>query len=303
MRALAIEAMGAITAVGDNLPLSVASIYTNARRYQALATVGADGRAVIGAPTLIGDDVQGVDRLRVLAMLALRECGAGGRDGSGIARGGVPASPRSVRLPMIVCAPALEPFGCDAEWLLQRLVDDADLPIDRDASRVFASGRGELSWVRSSWWSGCCCCRSGRLAICSGSIRWSLRSGWWARWRRGGWPARAMSTGFVPGEAAAALRLSLRTQGDDDDGWPAIITGWGRGVGGGARARLFGGGAVGGGRPRARRRGASGRGAGRRLSRWLRRLGAAGRAGAGRPEVSAVAGAAGAAVRAGDLDR
>jgi 3-oxoacyl-[acyl-carrier-protein] synthase-1 len=43
-------------------------------------------------------------------------------------------------------------------------------------------------------------------------------------------------TGFVPGEAAAAVRLSLRMQDDtdDDDGWPAIITGWGRGVGGGA---------------------------------------------------------------------
>ena len=50
-----------------------------------------------------------------------------------------------VQLPLIVCARALEPFGCDADWLLQRMSDAADLPIDREASRVLASGRAELS--------------------------------------------------------------------------------------------------------------------------------------------------------------
>ncbi len=231
---LGVEAMGAITPVGDNLPLSAASIYTNARRYQALATVGVDGRAVIGAPTLIGDDVQGVDRLRVLAMLALQECGVRGGEMDPESRGAasLPVS-APLPLPLIVCAPALELFGCDADWLLRRMAEDADLPIDRDASRVLASGRGDLSGALDvvarllllREWPACLLLGVDSLVASERLVR-EVASG------RVAGPRNV--TGFVPGEAAAAVRLSLRGQGDtdDDDGCPAIIAGRGHCVGG-----------------------------------------------------------------------
>jgi 3-oxoacyl-[acyl-carrier-protein] synthase-1 len=202
---LAIEAMGAITAVGDNLPLSVASIYTQARHCEALASLGPDGRAVIGAPTLIGDDVRGADRLCVMALMALRECAAEWME---------------PRLPMIVCAPPLDLFERDAAWLLRRLFDDAELPLDRDASRVVETGRGatldalELAaqMLGSQEWPACILLGVDSLIVPARLAR-EVAAG------RVAGPRNA--TGFVPGEGAAALLLSLHT----DDGCPAIIAG------------------------------------------------------------------------------
>ncbi len=215
MRAIAIEAMGAITAVGDNLALSVASIYTSGRRCQALPTLGADGRPVIGAPAMIGDDIHGIDRLRVLALMALQDC----------------LGDRLLHppLPVIVCAPALEPFGRDASWLLQRLLDDADLAFDPEGSRIIASGRGTLldalalaeQRLSSQEWPACFLVGVDSL-VAPARLAREVEAG------RVAGPGNA--TGFIPGEAGAALLLSLRA----DAGSAAIIAGVGRCDGGAA---------------------------------------------------------------------
>ena len=214
MRVIAIEAMGAITAVGDNLPVSVASIYTSGRRCQALAALGADGRPVIGAPAMIGDDVRGIDRLRVLALMAIQEC-------IGDQLGVQPP------LPVVVCAPVLEPFGREASWLLQRLLDDADLALDPDGSRIIAGGRGVLpdalalveQRLVSQEWPACFLVGVDSL-VATARLAREVAAG------RVAGPSNA--TGFIPGEAGAALLLSLRA----DAGSAAIIAGVGRCEGG-----------------------------------------------------------------------
>jgi 3-oxoacyl-[acyl-carrier-protein] synthase-1 len=212
--AIAIEAMGGITAVGDNLPLSVASIYTSGRRCEALAALGADGRPVIGAPAMIGDDVRGIDRLRVLALMALQECL------------GEPLEPQPA-LPVVVCAPLLEPFGRDASWFLQRLLDDADLALDPAGSRIIAGGRGTLldalalaeQLLSSQEWPACFLIGVDSL-IAPARLAREVEAG------RVAGPGNA--TGFIPGEAAAAVLLSLRA----DAGGAATIRGIGRCDGG-----------------------------------------------------------------------
>src|SRR5256885_1241321 len=119
--------MGAVTAVGDNLPLSVAAIYTHAQRFENLGPLAADGQPVVGARAPIGAELEGVDRLRALALLALRECGARLPD---------------VRVPLGICAPVLGAFGSDAGCFLRQVVADSGLPVDVDASRVIEAGRG-----------------------------------------------------------------------------------------------------------------------------------------------------------------
>jgi len=212
--AIAIEAMGAITAVGDNLALSVASIYTSGRRCEALAALGADGRPVIGAPAMIGDDVRGIDRLRVLALMAVQEC-LGDQ---------LEAQPP---LPVVVCAPVLEPFGRDASWFLQRMLDDADPALDSEGSRVIAGGRGVLpdalvlaeQRLVSQEWPACLLVGVDSL-VAPARLAREVEAG------RVAGPGNA--TGFIPGEAAAALLLSLRA----DAGSAAIIAGVGRCEGG-----------------------------------------------------------------------
>jgi len=206
--------MGAITAVGDNLPLSVASIYTSGRRCQALAALGVDGRPVIGAPATIGDDVRGIDRLRVLALMALQECL------------GEPLEPPP-SLPVVVCAPVLEPFGRDASWFLQRLLDDADLAFDPAGSRIIAGGRGTLldalglaeQLLSSQEWPACFLIGVDSL-IAPARLAGEVEAG------RVAGPGNA--TGFIPGEAAAVVLVSLRA----DAGSAAIISGVGRCDGG-----------------------------------------------------------------------
>jgi 3-oxoacyl-[acyl-carrier-protein] synthase-1 len=205
--------MGAVTAVGDNLPLSVAAIYTSGRRCEALTTLGADGRPVIGAPAAIGDDVRGIDRLRVLALMALQEC-LGDRF-------------EQPPLPAVVCTPSLDPFGCEPRWFLERLLDDADLALDPRGSRIIARGRGTLldalavaeQLLLTHEWPACLLIGVDSL-IAPARLACEVEAG------RVAGPGNA--TGFIPGEAGAAVMLSLRA----DAGSAAIIAGDGRCDGG-----------------------------------------------------------------------
>jgi 3-oxoacyl-[acyl-carrier-protein] synthase-1 len=189
----------------------VASIYTNGQRFETLKTIGADGRPVVGAPAMIDGAVQGADRLRVLALRALQECAAGLREPP---------------LPVLVCAPPLEGFARDAR-LLDRLLDGTGLAVDRPASRVLAPGRGTTndalalagSLLLSEVWPAC-------LLVAVDSLIAPPRL---SREVAAGRVAGAQNpTGFVPGEAGAALLLSLRPE----IGCAAIIAGGGHCAGG-----------------------------------------------------------------------
>jgi 3-oxoacyl-[acyl-carrier-protein] synthase-1 len=190
---LAIRAMGAVTAVGDNLPLTVAAIYTHAQRFETLGEAGADGQRVVGARAPIGADLMGIDRLRGLALLALRECAA---------------HLGETRVPLVICAPPLVAFGHDASWFLRQVIADSQLPIDLDASQVI-EGRGShvrglaiaARLVSSESWPACLLLAVDSL-ITAARVARDLAAGRIA--------GDNNPTGFVPGEAGAALLLSAR---------------------------------------------------------------------------------------------
>jgi len=195
---LAIRGMGAVTAVGDNLALSVASIYTHAQRFEVLEVTADDGRRVVGAMAPLGAEIQGAERLRLLALLALRECGAP-----------LGSDPVPVPVPLIVCAPALATLGRDAGWLLQRVIADSALPLDAGASAVLELGRDGTPQalalarrlVSSRAWPACVVLAVDSLVL-PARLAPELAAGRVAGTRN--------PTGFVPGEAAAALLLTAR---------------------------------------------------------------------------------------------
>jgi len=189
---LGISAMGAVTAVGDNLPLSVASIYTHAQRFENLGPLAADGQPVVGARAPIGAELAGVDRLRALALLALRECGA--------RLGGA-------RVPLVICAPALGAFGSDAGTFLRQVIADSELPIDAGASRVLEEGRGAhvralaiaARLISVEAWPACLLLGVDSLITPERVAREAAA---------GRIASERTPTGFVPGEAGAALWLA-----------------------------------------------------------------------------------------------
>jgi hypothetical protein len=73
---LAIRAVGAVTAVGEDAPATVGSIYTEAQISGTLPAKHRDGRRVVGAATPIGHEIEGAERIFMLAGLAFREATA-----------------------------------------------------------------------------------------------------------------------------------------------------------------------------------------------------------------------------------
>jgi len=71
--ALAITAVGSVTAVGEDAPATVGSIFTQAQVFGTLPAKRRDGRPVIGAATPIGHGTEGADRILMLASLAFHE--------------------------------------------------------------------------------------------------------------------------------------------------------------------------------------------------------------------------------------
>jgi 3-oxoacyl-[acyl-carrier-protein] synthase-1 len=163
---------------------------------------------VVGAPAPLGAQVVGAERVRLLALLALRECGA--RLGT------------TDPVPLIVCAPALGSLGCDADWLLQRLIADCGLPVEASASVVLELGRDgtpqALALARrllsSRVWPACVVLAVDSLVV-PARLASEVAAGRVAGTRN--------PTGFVPGEAAAALVLATRAA----PGAAAVIAGTG----------------------------------------------------------------------------
>jgi 3-oxoacyl-[acyl-carrier-protein] synthase I len=124
--ALAIEAIGAFTAVGKNGPETMGSLLSRVQLFDDLDLKGATGEPMTGAMTPIPKRVTGVERLFALAFYAVEDCVAA-------------APPSHRRLPLILSTPVLDDDQATA--LLSSLAAEASLQIDLPSSRVIARGR------------------------------------------------------------------------------------------------------------------------------------------------------------------
>jgi hypothetical protein len=127
---LAINGVGACTAVGEDAPITVASLYTNVQLLDDLPVEGADGEPVSGAVVPLPTDLTGADRLLALGMFAAREATASVAADTDIA--------------LVVCAPPLDDFGVAPDQFLERLAIEASISLDTRWSRAFATGPSGL---------------------------------------------------------------------------------------------------------------------------------------------------------------
>jgi 3-oxoacyl-[acyl-carrier-protein] synthase-1 len=191
---LAIEAVGAITPVGEDAPATVGSIFTEVRAFDPLPIEGADGRLVTGAATPIPHAVNGLDRLVMLGAFALRESTLG------LAKG--------TEIGLVVCAPAEKDeaglVGQTASFLA-RLAAEADVATAPKASRVFSSGRNAT--LEALVFAQAALRLQDVPAVCLLGVDSLVTK---ARLTRMVRSAVAGAEPIVPGEAAAAILLNRR---------------------------------------------------------------------------------------------
>jgi hypothetical protein len=195
MTALGIAAVGAMTAVGEDAPATVGSIFTEAEAFKRLAVAGRESLA--GALTPIAGDVKGTDRLAALGAFVLKEA----------TQEMVPGT----EIGLVVCTSSDgikdEPDG--ETRFLARLASDACVLVDKRASRVFFGGAtatvDALSFARKALGS------PDLAAVCVlgvDSLSTQPRLGKLLREKS------SQAERFVPGEAAAALLLTRRLGSD-----------------------------------------------------------------------------------------
>ena len=191
MSVLSIEAVGAITPVGEDAPATVGSIFAEAQALEASPAKGADERPV-GTATPIPATVKGIDRLVALGGFALREAT------SGLAKG--------TEIGLVACVPSEkdEPeLVGQAASLLSRLAAEADLAVAAKVSRVFGAGPNAI--VEALLYARATLQAQSLSAICVLGVD-SLVSTSRRTLRDGSVPVES----FVPGEAAAAILLDVR---------------------------------------------------------------------------------------------
>ena len=198
MTALGIRAVGAVTAVGEDAPATVGSIFTDAQAFDPLAIKMANGRPVIGAATPIPADVKGIDRLVMLGTYALREAAGGLTQGTEIG--------------LAVCAPSEqdeEDLDGQAPAFLTRLAAEAGVILAPKVSRVFSSGCkatiGALVFAQTMLRSrdlAAVCVLGVDSLVTKARLGKLLRSN------------SAPMERFVPGEGSAAILLSRRLASD-----------------------------------------------------------------------------------------
>lgn len=180
MISLAINGVGACTAVGEDAPMTVASIYTDVQLLDDLPAEGPDGEPVSGAIVPLPSTITGVDRLVALGMFAAREAALSVAADTDVA--------------LVVCAPPLDQFGVTPEHFLERIAIEASLSVDTRWSRVFATGRSAildaLPFVAEAMQPGQAraCCLMGVDSLVAGPRM-----------------DQAIGKGLIPGEGAAAV--------------------------------------------------------------------------------------------------
>ena len=193
MSALAVEAVAAITPVGEDAPATVGSIFTEVQVLEMSSAKGADERPV-GAATPIPATVKGVDRLVALGGFALREAALG------LAKG--------TEIGLVACVPSEkdEPgLVAQASSFLSRLAAESDLAMAPKAGRVFGAGPSAI--IEALLYARATLQMRDLSAVFVLGVD-SLVSAFRQRkaLRDGSVPVE----GLVPGEAAAAILLSGR---------------------------------------------------------------------------------------------
>jgi 3-oxoacyl-[acyl-carrier-protein] synthase I len=190
---LAIEALGTFTSVGTDVQMTMASLLSQFQSFDDLDVRGSDGEALSGALTPLAAGLAGVDRLGALGLLALREC--------------VGESTQRQSVPLLVSAPEGVDLGGTPADLLDRILADASLPIDRQQSRVLGGGG---TGVVDALLAARVLLEQGQAPACYLLAVDSLATG--DRPRRLLAEGKLLdgnnSNGFIPGEAAVALRLA-----------------------------------------------------------------------------------------------
>lgn len=196
MSALHIQAVGAFAATGGNAAAVMGGILTGFQLFDDLELDGPDGEPLGGGITPVPRSMAGTKRLSALGFLALAECAENARH--------APA-------PLIVISPPEAEMGDDPESLVDAIIQsDATLPVERGASRVIPRGREAIAEAltvaeqllqRGPWEE---CYVVGVDSLIAGKRLQALV-------RQGLVLHRKNPDGFVPGEAAAALRVSRRS--------------------------------------------------------------------------------------------
>jgi hypothetical protein len=127
MSALAVAGIGAFTSVGTNTPTTMAALLNNVQLFDGWSGLGPSGAEATVAACPIPRNVDGLSRLSAMAAFALAESAGG-------------LAP-SARLPAVVCSAWPEESGVDSKKLLEAIVGERALPIDRKSSSVVARGR------------------------------------------------------------------------------------------------------------------------------------------------------------------
>jgi hypothetical protein len=191
--ALAIEAVGAITPVGEDAAATVGSIFTDVQALEASPVADADESSA-GSATPIPATVKGIDRLVALGGFALREAALG------LAKG--------TEIGLVACVPSEkdEPgLVAQASSFLSRLAAESDLVVAPKASRVFGAGPSAiieaLLFVRATLQARdlSAVCVLGVDSLVSSTRQRKAR-------RNGSGPVEDS----VAGEAAAAILLNSR---------------------------------------------------------------------------------------------
>jgi hypothetical protein len=189
--ALAVEAVAAITPVGEDAPATVGSIFTEVQVLEMSSAKGADERPV-GAATPIPATVKGVDRLVALGGFALREAALG------LAKG--------TEIGLVACVPSEkdEPgLVAQASSFLSRLAAESDLAMAPKAGRVFGAGPSAI--IEALLYARATLQMRDLSAVFVLGVD-SLVSAF--RRRKALQDGSVPVEGLVPGEAAAAILLS-----------------------------------------------------------------------------------------------
>jgi 3-oxoacyl-[acyl-carrier-protein] synthase-1 len=189
---LSVTGLGAITPVGDDVRMTMASILGGVQLFDDLDVHGPGGRPVSGGKVPLSGDPVGLQRLSALGLLALREC--------------VEAAPPAGALPVLLCLPEPTDLGCDPQAVLAGVLEDAGLPVDRQRSVAIAAGRVGVAAAVEQAARLCAAGAPGALLVAVDSLVSAARI---VRLRRKGRLAEGPGgDGFVPAEGAVAVALA-----------------------------------------------------------------------------------------------
>jgi len=119
--ALSIEALGAVTTVGPDVPSTMGSIYTQFQLFDELDLETVDGEKVTGGRIPLAGALRGPGRLSALALLALEEAAA--------------SAPPDIPTPVFLCLPEAIDLAVRPGEILDRVVAEGVVLLDRSRAR------------------------------------------------------------------------------------------------------------------------------------------------------------------------